>query len=72
MATPEQKEPTAADIENVKAALVSAGVLKARSISDEDQAKIQDALRKHGADTELRNSKVICSTAHWCIVIPKK
>lgn len=67
----EEKRPTDEQIEGIKKAMVAAGFLKATKISPADEAKITDALTKEGAHTELRNSKIICSWAHWCLVIPR-
>jgi hypothetical protein len=70
---PEDHLPTGSDLENIKRAIVSAGILKATSLSKEDEARITKALAQHGVDVdvETRNWKLICSRAHWCIVISK-
>ena len=71
---PEENKPTEADLENIKKALVAAGVLKATALSHEEEARITQELARHGIDVDLerRNWKLFCSLAHWCIVIPKK
>ena len=70
----EEHTPTETDLENIKKAIVAAGILKAPSLSQEEEAKITRALAQHGVDVDVerRNWKLICSLAHWCIVIPKK
>ncbi|HEY6345989.1 MAG TPA: hypothetical protein VIY49_31260 [Bryobacteraceae bacterium] len=57
------------NVEDIKEALVSSGVLKSAAISEADQEKIQKALAARGVTAA--SSKVICSRAHYCIVIPK-
>jgi hypothetical protein len=56
-------------LEDIKEALVSSGVLKSATISEADQEKIQKALAAKGGTPV--SHKVICSRAHYCIVIPK-
>lgn len=69
----QEHKVTEADVENIKKAIVAAGFLKATSLSQEDEAMLTKALAQHGIDVdpERRNWKLICSTAHWCIVIPR-
>jgi len=71
---PEEHKPTEADLENIKKAMVAAGVLKATSLTKEQEAHITKELARHGIDVDLerRNWKLVCSLSHWCIVIPKK
>jgi hypothetical protein len=68
----EEHKPTDADLENIKKAMVAAGILKATTLSHEEEARITKSLAQHGIDVEQRNWKLVCSWAHWCIVIPKK
>jgi hypothetical protein len=70
---PEEHTPSDSDLENIKKAIVSAGILKAASLSKDDEARIAKALAQHGVDVDVesRNWKLICSRAHWCIVIAK-
>ena len=65
-------EATSGDISNMKKALVGAGFLKATSLSTTQQAKLTRELARQGVDVKKRNTKLICSLAHYCIVIPKK
>ena len=67
----EDFKPTDAHIESMKKAMVSAGILKATTLSAEDHAKLEHALAKEGINTELRPYKIICSLSHWCLVIKK-
>jgi len=68
----EEYKPTDADLENIKKAMVGAGILKATTLSQEEEAKLTKALAQQGIDVERRNGKLVCSWAHWCLVIPKK
>jgi hypothetical protein len=67
----EEHVPTEADVENIKKAMVSAGILKATSLSHEEEARLTKALAQHGIDLAQRNWRLICSRSHWCLVIPK-
>jgi|GraSoiStandDraft_4_1057263.scaffolds.fasta_scaffold144822_2 hypothetical protein len=67
----QQKEPTDTDIANIKKSLVGAGILKAVSLSKADEAKLAEELARHGLDAQRRNWRLICSKAHWCLVIAK-
>lgn len=71
MANEQEQEPTDAQIESIKKAMVSAGVLKSVSLSKADEEKIREALAREGIDTLARNWRIICSRAHWCLVIAK-
>lgn len=62
---PEQ-EP---NIDHIKGALTSSGILKSTQISEADQKKVSEALAAKGVKPEA--SKLICSRAHYCIVVPK-
>jgi hypothetical protein len=56
------------DINLIKEALVSSGVLKSASLSESDQEKIKQALAAKGVATP--QTRLICSRAHYCLVIP--
>jgi hypothetical protein len=65
----EQHEATDADLENIKKAMVGAGILKAVTLSKADEAKLTEELARQGIDTRQRHVRLICSKAHWCLVI---
>jgi hypothetical protein len=71
---PEEHAPSDSDLENIKNAIVAAGFLKATSLDKEDEARVTKALAQQGIDInpDTRNWKLICSRAHWCIVISKQ
>jgi hypothetical protein len=56
------------NIDHIKEALVSSGVLKSIHLSEADQEKIKKELAAKGVVVE---HKIICSWAHFCISIPK-
>jgi hypothetical protein len=68
----EKREPTSHDIDNVKKALVSSGIVK--SLSKEDEAKIHSELSRQGVDTALFGAHIFCNH-NYCIIVkeePKK
>ena len=62
-------EVTSNDIENIKKALVQAGILTTTTPTAEEEAKLQAALARHGVDTNVSANKLICNKAHYCIVV---
>lgn len=64
-----QREATSKDINNVKKALVSAGVTKATTLSKTQAAKINAELARQGVDTAALRVKLICSRRNYCIII---
>lgn len=57
------------NVDHIKQALVSSGVLKSAQISEADQKKIHAELAAKGVKAEA--IFIVCSTAHYCIVIKK-
>ena len=66
------QQATSGDSTNMKKALVGAGFLKSTSLSAAQEAKLTRELARQGVDLKKKNTKLICSLAHYCIVIPKK
>jgi hypothetical protein len=66
----ENERPSEEDIDNIKKALVAAGFLKSINLSEEERARLTSELAKHGVDAR-RNWTIICSRAHWCLVIAR-
>ena len=63
--------PEEVDVEKIKKALVSAGILKSAKLSAEVEAHIHKNLASHGIDA-LRfpfSIKIICHSSHYCIVV---
>ena len=54
------------NVDNIKAALVSAGVLKSATISEADQEKIRQALAAKGVTPDLPT--IICNH-NYCIIV---
>lgn len=62
----QEQEP---NLDHIKEALVSSGVLKSASLSEADHEKIRKALAAKGVT--VTPDAIICSRAHWCFVHPK-
>jgi hypothetical protein len=60
----QEQEP---NVDHIKEALVSSGVLKSASLSEAEQEKIKQALATKGVSAAL--ASIICSRAHYCLVI---
>ena len=58
------------NVESIKEALVSSGILKATTISEADREKIQQALAAKGVKAGAGFIRVICSSAHFCLIVP--
>jgi hypothetical protein len=63
-----QREPTPQDIDNMKKALVGASILKAATLSKEEEAKVHAELARHGVDSAALMSKIICN-GNYCIIV---
>jgi hypothetical protein len=62
---------TTEDVENIKKALVGAGILKSTSLDKAEEARLQAELSKHGIEA-LKwpfSWKIICHSNHYCIVV---
>jgi hypothetical protein len=66
MATPHK--PTPHDIDNIKKALVSANVLKAATLSKDDEAKVHAELARHGVDAAALRPHLWCND-NYCIIV---
>jgi hypothetical protein len=62
----EKRTATSNDIENVKKALATAGVLKATS--KEEEARIHAELSRNGVDTALIDLHIWCNH-NYCIIV---
>lgn len=56
------------DVEKIKSALVSSGILKSTSLSEQDQTKVREALLKEGVDLRPIRGHLICNS-NFCIVV---
>jgi hypothetical protein len=63
-----QHEPTSQDIDNIKKALVGAGVLKAATPSKDEEAKVHAELARHGVDSALLGLHLWCNH-NYCIIV---
>lgn len=55
------------NVDHIKEALVSSGVLKSVSLSEAEHEKIKQALAAKGVSAVA--ASIICSRAHYCLVI---
>jgi hypothetical protein len=62
----EKRTATSHDIENVKKALVSSGIVK--SMSKEDEAKVHSELSRHGVDIAAIDLHIWCNH-NYCIIV---
>ena len=66
---PEEKGPEHVDVEKIKAALVSAGVIKSVTLSEADEEKIREELARHHVDKFRLPFRIICHSGHYCIIV---
>ena len=60
-------QASASDINHIKQALVSSGVLKSASFSEAEQEKIKKELAAKGVVSP--DILIVCNSAHYCIII---
>jgi hypothetical protein len=56
------------DVEQIKQALVSSGVLKSTHLGEAEHKKLQEALSSSSA-RPVSGARIICSRTHYCIVV---
>jgi len=61
-------EPTSHDIDNMKKALVSAGVMKTAALSKDEEAKVHAELARHGVDMALLRPHIVCNQ-NYCVIV---
>lgn len=61
-------EATSKDINNMKKALVSAGITKATTLSKAQTAKINAELARQGVDAAALRAKLICNR-NYCLIV---
>ena len=64
-----QPKPKPVDVEKVKAALVSAGIIKSSPLSKPDEAKLREQLARHHVDALRLQFQIICHSSHYCLVV---
>ncbi len=57
------------DVEKIKAALVSAGVIKSVTLSEAEEERVREELARHNIDRFRLPFRIICHSAHYCIVV---
>jgi hypothetical protein len=61
--------PKPVDVAKVKAALVSAGLLKSTTLGAADEAKIREELARNHLDKLKLGFTIICHSGHYCIIV---
>jgi hypothetical protein len=59
------------DVEKIKQALVTAGVLKSISVKGADEDRIRAELARNHIDQPAWSFTIICHSSHYCIVVKK-
>jgi hypothetical protein len=65
----EEKGAEHVDVEKIKAALVSAGMLKSVTLSVAEKENIRKEFARLSTDRVAPDFLIICSTAHYCLVV---
>ena len=59
------------DVEKIKQALVTAGVLKSISVKGAEEESLRAELARNHVDKLAWSFTIICHSQHYCIVIKK-
>ena len=59
------------DVEKIKQALVTAGLLKSTSVKGGDEDKLRAELARNHVDQPAWSFTIICHSQHYCIVVKK-
>jgi hypothetical protein len=59
------------DVEKIKQALVTAGVLKSISVKGAEEEKFRAELARNHVDQPAWSFTIICHSQHYCIVVKK-
>lgn len=65
----EHKGAQPVDVEKIKAALVTAGVIKSATLSAQDEGKIRDELARFHVDRLKLSFQIICHSSHYCFIV---
>jgi hypothetical protein len=59
------------DVEKIKQALVTAGLLKSSSVKGEDEDNLRAELARNHIDQPAWSFTIICHSQHYCIIVKK-
>lgn len=65
----EEKGAQHVDVGKIKAALVTAGVIKSATLSAQDEKKITDELARYHIDRLKLSFQIICHSSHYCFIV---
>lgn len=66
---PEGRGAEHVDVEKIKQALVTAGVLKSTSLKGGEEENVRAELARNHIDKPAWSFTIICSSRHYCIVV---
>jgi hypothetical protein len=67
----EQRGSEHVDVEKIKQALVTAGVLKSASLKGGDEETLRAELARNHIDQPAWSFTIICHSQHYCIIVKK-
>jgi hypothetical protein len=59
------------DVEKIKQALVTAGVLKSISVKGAEEDRLRAELARNHVDQPAWSFTIICHSQHYCIIVKK-
>lgn len=66
-----EKDAEHVDVEKIKQALVTAGVLKSISVKGVEEEKLRAELARNHVDQPAWSFTIICHSQHYCIIVKK-
>jgi hypothetical protein len=63
--------PEHVDVEKIKEALVTAGVLKSASLKGGEEDRVRAELARNHIDQPAWSFTIICHSQHYCIIVKK-
>jgi hypothetical protein len=67
----EERSVKPVDVEKIKQALVTAGVLKSVSVKAAEEESLRAELARNHVDKPAWSFTIICHSQHYCIVVKK-
>lgn len=66
---PEERGAQHVDVEKIKQALVTAGMLKSTSVKGGEEEKVRAELARNHIDQPAWSFTIICHSHHYCIIV---
>jgi hypothetical protein len=67
----EERDAQHVDVEKIKQALVTAGVLKSISVKGAEEDRLRAELARNHVDQPAWSFTIICHSQHYCIIVKK-